>query len=226
MPIRGFLLLVFLFSQTTSVYGQIVTYQLDLKDSTADIIHTKIANHIYIKNLPRDAKVEFNKEVLTPLNPSIDPHKHGNYVLRVIEGGENTLRIYKNEREIYKHKYIVKSANEPVVRLGIIKDSIAAKEDILFAPRLSCFIPNCDINSIMYRLVSYSITLYIGNNIESVSKEENTKDLNGIDFDDHVKNEIRRMKKGDKIIIDNIKVLGRGDNFCLRQMTPIKIIIK
>jgi len=220
MAIRLIACLLLLFGSLVNSYAQITTYQLDLKDSTISILYTGISNRIYIKNLPNNSKVKFNNEFLEPFY-----EQYGHYAIRVrvVDGVENTLRVFKMGKEIYNHKYVVKNTNGPLVRLGIVKDSIAAKEDILFAPRLVGFMPDCYLK-FNYRLVGYNISLYRGNNVELIYKHD--IDLNMVNFDDHVKNEIKLMKKGDKIVIEQIKILGRGDNGCCRDMPPIKIIIK
>ena len=211
--------------------GQIKTYQLSLKDSTLNILNIGCENALSVKNLPKDCIVKFNDEVLEPLTyNSFDEYiKYGNYSVNPNDTGDNILRVLKKGKEVFQKKFIAKRHGDPTVKFGIVKDSFASVEQILAYPKLFVYTPNYYLKY-GYSLVRYNIYFAKGTNTKSIYRgyiDGRPMNYDMAEFDDEIKNEIKLLKKGDRVFIDDIVILGDGGcTGCARSMPPIDIIIK
>ena len=84
-----------------------------------------------------------------------------------------------------------------------------------------CYIPECQLKT-PFRLGAYRITLQIASQKET--KEISDFDLNDTPFDKDIQNKISRMKRGDKIVIYDIRIVS--GNSTTRILPPIEIVIK
>ncbi len=222
---KRFLLLVTSFlSNYASTNAQIATYQTKLRDSTLAILYVGIDNAILIDKIPGNSKVKFDNEYINPIPTNFNPaHPHEKiFVVRVDKPGINKLHILNSRnKEIYAKEYNSKRINDLKVQLGYIKSTEATVNEILLRPSVICYSPECHLKN-LFRLGSYRITMQIAS--EQETKEISDFDLNDKPFDKDIQNKITRMKKGDKIFIDDVRIVG--DNNTTRIIPPIKVTIR
>ena len=209
-----------------SLKAQVTTYQTALKDSTLNILYTHFDNEVTIKNLPEGAIVKFNDKIIEPYlhysGVAVDyktlhllPNKEGNYALQVLNS---------NNEEIYKRDYQAVTFRDPITKLGILKDTAATVAEILAYPALVCFVPNDNLRE-KETILFYTITIIRGLNVLTINTSGCCrKNYNGAPFDSDIQGDIRKMRKGDKLFVENIKAMGPDRT--TRGLAPIVVTIK
>jgi hypothetical protein len=224
MTRRLIIAMVMFMSATAVADGQIVSYLTQLRDPSLNILYIGVSNNVWLKNLPEDCKVKFNDKFISPRDHYAGDsfYIYKNFFLTVEKEGNYVLRVFQQNKEIFKKEYQANRVNDPVVRLGIVKDSFASVEEILAYPAVVCTYPGCLMKRGPY-IVYYVVTIRNSENRRAFTIEDR-KGLNGVAFGDELKNEIRRMKRGDKITVEEIKGFANG---CMtRSFASIKVTIK
>ncbi len=225
MASRFMAVMVFFNCAVAASYGQITSCLTQLRDQSLNIIYVGVSNNVWLKNLPDGCEVKFNDKLTPPRDHYADDsfYIYKNFFLTVDKEGSYILRVFKNNKEIFKKEYQAKKINNPVVRLGVVKDTFASVEEILAYPAVVCNIPNCLLKCI-FSINSYEIHLLKNMNQGVFVRREEGRDLNGAEFRKEIIDEIKKLKKGDHILIDGIKA-SRPDAIT-RSFTPIKVTIK
>jgi hypothetical protein len=169
--------------------AQIITKQLLLKDSSKNIFYTGIENWIDIDNLPSDATVSLSRGTIEILGV--------NYYALVNDVGRDTLLVTRKGKIIFRKIFEVKTACDPYVRLAGIPDSSGSPEQILSYPRLILESP-CDLKP-NYYIISFITTLYVNKQF-TISEKVNSSWIPS-----SVWEQIRKMHRGDKVILEDIK---------------------
>ncbi len=208
--------------------AQVHTYIPDLKDTSLNTLFLRYPNTVVFANLPDGAQVKFNGDEISPISYPVEKA----YNLRVSKKGTYTVQVFDKNKEIYKRDFVAnKGMSDPFAHFGIIKGwtATATVDDVLADPAVYCDIPG---NPTIYRfrVIRYDIMLVRDGDVETIHKHVSnqhisTDDIGGKTFDEETKQKIKLMKKGDKIIIEDIKVAGPDKQ--VRTMDgPITITIK
>lgn len=202
--------------------AQIITYQTALKDSTLNILYTNFNNTIEIKNLPESSQVKFNNANIDPYASDLPDCKQ--FSLFVDAEGVSSLQVFNSKNdEIYSKEFRAIKSNDLVLRLGNIKDTVATVAEILEYPAVVLYIPGSYLKQRM-AIPCYTITLIRDLDVLTTNKSGRGKNFNDVAFDDDIQEEIGKMKRGDKIFIENIKAIG--PDMTTRGLAPVVVTIK
>lgn len=217
----------------TNAQGQINVYLPLLKDSSLNILQTGIVNTLRIENLPDGAKVKFNNKYLEPQRVSTNCK---DFNLEVTESHKYWLEVTAREKLLYSREYVYMRLGDIKVLIGARNDNTLTVPEIMEHPSIVCAIENCYLKNCI-KLVGYQLTIVKNKKeVKSWRKGKNKDgintpvlgsdlpDLNDSTFDIDLQNEIRQLKKDDKIYIEDIVVVG-PDNYW-RLISPKFVTIK
>lgn len=172
--------------------AQIETYQLSLKDSTKNILYIGVPNQIEIKHLPVDAKMILkNGEI----------HSDGSlFTFYEQKTGQDTLVIKKGGKIIYRKAFEGRYVCDPNSRLCGLQDSISYPDQIMACTDLIVF------DSCAYKMRMHVLEFTVG--LFKKGADGYPQQVEGARLPISVLNEIKTMKRGDKILFQDIKVGG------------------
>ncbi|PZF71537.1 GldM family protein [Taibaiella soli] len=175
-----------------SANAQIETHQLSLKDSTKNILYIGIVNRIRLIHLPTGAK-------MTLKNGEI--HQDGNlFTFYERKEGADTLIIQKGGKVIFRKVFEGRYVCDPKVRLCGLPDSVGYPAQIMVCSDLMVF------DSCLYKMrmsvLEFTVTLF-------KSREEGfPQQIEGSKLPVSLLNQIQTMKRGDRILFQDIKAGG------------------
>ena len=177
------------------IHGQIEIYNRSLTDSTLNILYSGIENHMRLKGIGNSKN--YTVSISTGETLAID---QGRFDVYGRSDSLTILTIKKNDKKIFQKTYTVRPLKKMVVRVGLIKDSIASKNEVLANPFLNALIPESFWNCKFY-ITSFSAT-FIVNRIDSLFTESK--------YSTFTKEQIELLKtlsSGDRIYFSEI-ILG------------------
>lgn len=130
----------------------------------------------------------------------------------------DTLRLYQKRKLLLTKAYKVKYFPNPEARLGIVKDSTATVNQIMAMPSLHVYNRECNFN--IRSLIRYfSLTLMNERHVQQ-AKFDNVNGNNLLA--EHI-NEIKKLKRGSKLIFESIQFIPSGG--CPRTLPELTITI-
>lgn len=172
--------------------AQIETYQLSLKDSTKNILYIGVPNQIEIKHLPVDANMILkNGEIRSD---------GGLFTFYEQKTGPDSLIIKKGGKTIYRKEFEGEYVCDPRSRLCGLSDSTGYPAQIMACADLIVF-SSCAYK-MRLRVLEFTVTLF------KKRIEDYPQQVRGSHLPVSVLNEIKTMKRGDKILFQDIKVGG------------------
>lgn len=143
-------------------------------------------------------------------------HKKGSYSVRVKRMGETVITIYANGKILGRKTFRVKRLPSPVAFCGGVRNGAMSKSKILASRGITAKIEDF-IFDVHYEIVSFDISANISG-FNEVATSRSGK------FSSKQKSIILKIKKGSRIIIDNIK--AKGPDGTIRKLNAIVIKVK
>jgi len=192
-----------------SLSAQVDIINQNLVDDAPDILYFGTDNHLVVSgHNGRNIK-------LTVDGGSVSVRDEG-FNVKVIKPGSVSVEVYNGNQEIIKQKFSVHRVSNPVVHLGSIKDSKASVTEILKNAFLVIRLPGCYYK---HDLKVISFDLVISNRV--VIKVIKGK---GYIFNHDMKEAIQKLKPGNKLFFENIRVRGSDSITRIMPILEIKII--
>lgn len=217
MPIGRWLpaiILLLLISRQSS--AQISTVQLSLRDSNKNVMYYGAENKILFKNLPEGSIIKYDGEVMEP-----DAGTTAQYTILATGLGKDTIYVYKDKKVIDARPFYTVYIPDPKAALGLVKDSITTVQRIMAYPAIAVTFPGC-LMKMTIAVSTYTLTIKYKSG-ETYTKTFAGKNVNGAEFDEVTKGKVKNMTKGDKIALENIKVV-LPDGIA-RALNPVKVEI-
>ena len=176
--------------------AQINIFNLSLSDSTKRIAYAGVENFLGIKG----GKTNDNIKMFTSLG-DLTKIDASNFILKVPMADSFFITVQRNGTQVLRETFKSDVLNEPTLRLGGIKDSVASIQEILINPFLHLFIPGSlykkqfvvtGFNAIFISDDLDSLRTYSVGNLLSNEQQELTK----------------KLKPGNKILFDQIYAFG------------------
>jgi len=217
----------------TSLNAQIELYNNSLKDSTLKILYMGYDNMIEVIGAKQDKKYSI-KASKSEVSDYVFKDKSNKFIIRGRQKGEDSLFIYENNKLVKGFKYLVQNIESIKCILGNYLTMHLTKKQILEKPYLSLYIPDCQLkhNSFVYSFELSRITenkiisLYdtipemrldsifkidpaTGKEYFETFKNSGVLTSNsGNSFTDYQKKQILNMKKGEKLLIERVKIFA------------------
>jgi hypothetical protein len=234
--------------QFLKINSQVEVLNLSLTDSTKKVIYIGIDNEIEIKGFKgnKTISIKANKcDVSKPLYFD----KINRFILRGKKTGLDTLLIIEDSIYLSNFIYEIKRVNNIEAILSEKKSTTLTKEEILLNPYLTLTIPDCYLKQNTYVTSfelyykssgKYTVPLYENKNsnekdtIVEIDYETGKEYLNftevkyaedqntGNYLSDFQKKQITKMKKGDMLMFERIKIMAP----CPRIIDGLKITLK
>ena len=193
--------------------AQISTYQLSLKDSNAAILYYNGPNRIRISGVKGSDQVTLRNSFANYRSGNI----HSFYILT--PASSDTLRIRRGKKIIFTKVFEVKRLPDLAARMGNIKDSFATVKEILAYPKMRIYFGNDTLyNGEWFQLLTF---VTISKNHEG---DEQILSSNGNYLSQEQRRLIAMLRKGDKILFDEIR--ATCSDCVARILDPITITIR
>ncbi len=200
--------MVCLFS-VSGLKGQIRCWQPMLLDSNSKILYIGIFNRVSFSGLPKES-------TMTLTNGEI--YQNGNSYNFIVSSVEDAvLEISQSGKVIFTQTFKPIILGDPKARIGKIDKQVASVEEVLASPFLTANIDNCLLKR-WYTVMSFKANMF-----SKVQSGNINFQNNGYFFSDDLILYIKQLKRGDKIIFDDIKV--RCPDCRTRILNPIAITI-
>jgi hypothetical protein len=224
---KSFFLIVF-FSSFINLKSQVGLINNSLKDSTLRILYVGDENEIEITGTKKGKKYSLkSKNNKVFYNENLN--NNTKYSIECKSEGIDTLSVFEDKKQILEVSYEIHKKNLERCILGNYISSYLTKKQIIESPYISLHIPNCflKVKAIIYSFELSKIvqnkTIPLYENLSDNEKNRYEKNRNqGSYFTDYQIKQISEMKKGDKLIIDNLKIFAP----CLRKIPGLIITIK
>lgn len=188
-----------------SSIGQVNIKAIKLTNIDANVLYIGVDNVLKVEgfdNLP--VKLVSQKGAVKQIN--------GNeFIVHVSSLGADTLTVFKNGKEIFYKPFEISRIVDPVVRIGKSISDVATVAEILSDPGLNVFLPNC------YYINPFKVSGFSGSFITRNGRSIQTFNSATNKFLKEQLNIIKTLKSGDKILFDQILVIGLDSN---RRMLP------
>ena len=194
--------------------GQIKIWQCSLRDSGKSVLYTFPDNRIRVDNLPKGAIIKFHLRSLEKTN--------GYYFLNVYstKNKHDTLRIYKDDKLIYSKVFEIFDNSLHLGNISLCPSSssnkvFAARDELLAASMLK--FPADDLKFDPFAIQSFEMNCLIDQIYEPSEVKGNT--ITSVQ-----QAMLNRLKAGDKVFIDNIRV--KGPDGPIRTLAPAVIVVQ
>jgi len=246
--LKVFIALMISLSLENISFSQINISNLSLTDTTLPIAYQGVDNILSISGLRNGEKVSLNS-----IYSSSRLTKNGvnSYIyLPSIMDRNDTVYLWDRDIIIAKQPFKINKLNEPKVSLGNIRDSFITILQAINNPYLSVYIPDNYFKYTMH-IISFelfkivnkdTISLYSSeiqsgydtimvvdfNSGKETFKIERSESRITRNFNERLTNYqingIKKMKKGDRLLFQNIKAVGQ--NGCYRKLEDFIIYLK
>lgn len=195
------------------VIGQINIVNKTLVDTTKHQLYKSIENTIIISGAKRykNIMLKANKVEVVHLESTV-------FILRPFRSGLDTLRLFANNKLVYIWPCIIDTIPNPIVRIANQMDTILTVRQILFSPFLSVHFPETNWDH-RWRIYSFSTVIAQvseGNEFENSSPSSR--------FTNQQMKIFQQLKKGDKILFENIR--GGGPDSRTVKFPSFIVLIK
>lgn len=192
--------------------GQISIFNISLRDTTKNELYLGCENIIHIPGINTSSDDVFVKASIGKLKKNAtgkyyyERESHVKYDIKT-----DTISIYKKGKSIFKQVFEMKIIpyEDAYFQFGGKRDSILTVRDILTSPFVKYTIPPSnykDYKKIDYPSVSkFTITIISKNQNRYVFKEP----IGGGILYYNYKDEIRKLQSGDRIILEDIVIVGQ-----------------
>lgn len=180
---------------------------------TLSVVYAGMDNEIEISNYSPKSKttVTTSTGYLTSLSPN-------RYLVRPSHDSTSmTIAIREKNKTVAARRFAVHTMPAPVAIIPGIADSIATVEEILSAGMLRVDYPHCFYRH-NDRITQFNVTIHAGGSDDPAFKSDHYI------FPPKLASAISKLKKGDELVFDNIRMMTRlGDTV---KLPPFVIRIK
>ncbi len=201
----------------TLSFAQIRTYQISLKDSTDKKLWVLFDNFIRIENLPSDCKLKVtNGKIFRKQGENF-------YRVKVDSIGKTVLTIYHRSKLIFSEEFENVYWEDFKVKFGSIDDmgsrgeKYATVEDILAFPEIVSYFPSSFFKP--YTVTEFNLSFFT-----DAKEEIKFYPVVGAKISGELLQIVRTLKKGNRVFVDDIRVLGPDGR--IRHLNPFNVVIK
>ena len=181
-------------------HAQLKIENLALTKPDANFLYIGVDNKIEVsgvKNTPL-LRVEMNGMFYSA-------DVNGLFYVKAVKRDTSELHVYQNSKIVATKIYYTDRIPEPIVLLGAYRDTVVLKGEVLNYNKLRVVFPNC-LYSHKSSVASFDIKFI------SKIKELNKSDkVYGTSIPEVYKSLISKLQSGDKIVFDNIRIVGPDD---------------
>jgi hypothetical protein len=229
-------------------FSQIKISNLSLTDTSLPIAYIGVDNILSISGLGKGEKISLSSMYTSSRLTNNGVNKF--IYSPSLKENNDTVYIWKDDIIIGNQHFKIKKLNEPQVSLGNLRDNFITISKILENPNLNIFIPD---NYFKYKMHIISFELFKIVNKDTISlysseiqsgydtimvvdfntgketfKIERSESRITRNFNERLTNYqingIKKMKKGDRLLFQNIKAVGQ--NGCYRKLEDFIIYLK
>lgn len=205
------LFLIFIFVSSIAS-AQVKIQNVSLFNPTLNILYVGIDNKLKITGLK-----DVSRTMITVNNKSFYPSKSNIFLLGMSTKGKSVLRAYDRNKIIFKKEFLIDIIPEPKISLAGFSNTSLSIPQILKYNYLKSELPNCKLK-INFPIVSFNMII--------ISKNQDTINISNKIYSKIIPLQqeriIEKLKSGDKLIFEEIRVNGPDDLF----LQPFYIIIK
>jgi hypothetical protein len=129
--------------------------------------------------------------------------------------GPDTLQLLQKGKIVLTKIFQVIYRDNPVARWGALSKNTATVPEVIANRRMTLFVAGCNCNG-LFRIVSYRMS-FVGNQLTDAIN------IDGTILTAQAIQMIQKLRPGDKIIFEEIHVVGRSDR--VRELPPFTITI-
>lgn len=133
--------------------------------------------------------------------------------------GIDTFYILKNKKVVFKKQFHAVRLREPVLNWGALRQDYASVQEVIVNRGIAIRIPNCQCKP-LYRIVSFKMDIESAN----ISNADKQMQFDGNRLDGKAISVVKKLKPGDVINFNSIRVVG--SNSVVREFPPFSITIR